>query len=241
MIRALFRRAPDPTHLDIRHGDAVFRVALRRAARARRFTLRVSAADGGVALTVPARADLAEAAAFAARQGAWIAARLAALPPSVEIGPGALVPLRGVAHPIVHRPGAPGGVAVEDGAIVVGGDAALVRRRVLDFWKREARRDLGAAVARHAAALGVRPAGITLRDTRSRWGSCTAAGRLNFSWRLVLAPPFVLDYLAAHEVAHLEVMDHSPAFWACLRGLCPGLDEAEGWLKRHAAALHRYR
>lgn len=82
--------------------------------------------------------------------------------------------------------------------------------------------------------------GITLRDTRSRWGSCTARGTLNFSWRLILAPSFVLDYLAAHEVAHLVHLDHSPAFWAVVRRLFSDIETAEAWLKQHGASLHRY-
>jgi len=104
----------------------------------------------------------------------------------------------------------------------------------------EAKRDLAAAVKRHTDALGIPARSITVRDTRSRWGSCSAQGSLNFSWRLVLAPPFVLDYLAAHEVAHLKEMNHSPQFWRVAHALCPRLEEAERWLKRNGADLHRY-
>jgi predicted metal-dependent hydrolase len=113
-------------------------------------------------------------------------------------------------------------------------------RRVRDFLEREAKRDLQAAVARHTAALGIPARRITVRDTRSRWGSCSAKGYLNFSWRLILAPPFVLDYLAAHEVAHLKEMNHSPRFWREVHALCPRTEEAERWLKRHGTDLHRY-
>jgi predicted metal-dependent hydrolase len=105
---------------------------------------------------------------------------------------------------------------------------------------REARRDLSQSVAVYATRLGQRPARVTLRDTRSRWGSCTARGELNFSWRLILAPPVVLDYLVAHEMAHLREMNHSPRFWALTHELCPHVDEAERWLKRHGSELHRY-
>ena len=81
---------------------------------------------------------------------------------------------------------------------------------------------------------------IAIRDTKSRWGSCSSTGTLSFSWRLIMAPPLVLDYLAAHEVAHLKELNHSNRFWTLLHELCPATDEAERWLKRHGAELHRY-
>jgi predicted metal-dependent hydrolase len=124
--------------------------------------------------------------------------------------------------------------------ICVAGDLSHVPRRVADFLKREARRDLDAAVARHCKALGLAARRITLRDTTSRWGSCSTTGALNFSWRLILAPPFVLDYLAAHEVAHLAHMNHSAMFWRVTRRLFPETDRAEAWLKAHGSGLHRF-
>ena len=153
-------------------------------------------------------------------------------------------PLRGVAHRIVHAPEARGVVWVEPGLdgprLCVAGERPHVARRVIDFLKREARKDIEAAVRRHARAIGVEPKRIAVRDTVSRWGSCSSAGRLSFSWRLILAPPFVLDYLAAHEVAHLVHLNHSPKFWALLGRACPNTDRAEAWLKAHGASLHRY-
>ena len=128
-----------------------------------------------------------------------------------------------------------------DGPLIcVSGELPHIARRVADFLKREARKDLEAAVARHAARLSVKPRGVVLRDTASRWGSCSSTGRLNFSWRLILAPPYVLDYLAAHEVAHIVHMNHSPLFWKLTRRLFPETERAEAWLKTHGAALHRF-
>jgi hypothetical protein len=124
--------------------------------------------------------------------------------------------------------------------ISVSCDPAHVARRIRDFLVREARRDLAAAIDGYAPRLGQRPVRMTLRDTRSRWGSCTARGELNFSWRLILAPPMVLDYLVAHEMAHLREMNHSPRFWALLGDLCPNVEAAEAWLKRNGSSLHRY-
>jgi predicted metal-dependent hydrolase len=144
----------------------------------------------------------------------------------------------------VHRPGERGVVwleASERGPLIcVSGERPHVARRVADFLKREARKDLEAAVARHSKRLGVKPRRIVLRDTVSRWGSCSSTGGLNFSWRLILAPPFVLDYLAAHEVAHIVHMNHSPMFWKLTRRLHSETDRAEVWLKIHGPNLHRF-
>jgi hypothetical protein len=125
-------------------------------------------------------------------------------------------------------------------ALHVAGDARHVHRRVMDFLKREARKRLEDAVRRHCAKIDVKARDVTLRDTTSRWGSCSATGGLNFSWRLIMAPPHVLDYLAAHEVAHLIHMNHSDEFWALTRKLSNETDSAEAWLKAHGASLHRY-
>src|SRR5262249_21059317 len=151
------------------------------------------------------------------------------------------VPLRGVPHRI-HHTARRGTVSVEtiDGTamIVVAGDAAHIRRRVIDFLKREARRDLEPRVLHFARALGVGVTAIRLRDQTSRWGSCTVTGHLSFSWRLIMAPPFVLDYLAAHEVSHLIEMNHSRRFWRLVEWLCPRARQARAWLNAEGAKLH---
>ncbi len=242
MPLALLRR-PDPDHLEVQHEGARFRIALRRRPSARRITLRVSAATGEVVITLPSRAAVNTAQRFAASHAGWIAARLARLPERVIFEPGASLPLRGEPHRVSLR-GARGGVRIERDAgepvIAVGCEAAHVARRIRDFLTWEARLDLAEAIERYAPRLGQRPVRMTLRDTRSRWGSCTARGELNFSWRLILAPPMVLDYLVAHEMAHLREMNHSPRFWTLLRELCPNVDAAEAWLKRNGTSLHRY-
>ena len=246
MSIALFRRpVTEPEHLEVRHENLRFRVVLRRRPAARRITLRVSSATGEVVLTLPERADLFAAQRFANAHAAWIAARLDKVPVRTPFVPQARVPLRGLPHRIVHWSTAGGVTRALDGPdgesiIAVACEPPHVARRVREFLEREARRDLGEAVRRHADKLGLAPKRIAVRDTKSRWGSCSAGGHLSFSWRLVMAPPFVLDYLAAHEVAHLKELNHSPRFWRVVRDLCPGTDEAEAWLKRHGAELHRY-
>ena len=240
MTRALLRR-PDPDHIEIAHEGQSFRVAILRRPAARRLTLRVSSATGAVVLTLPTRTSLATAQKFAQSHGGWIATRLAKLPERVSFSAGSVIPLRGIPHRIVSRDGRGSAeVDPESATLAVPGEADHMARRVREFLTREARRDLSHAVAVYAARLGQRPARVTLRDTRSRWGSCTAKGELNFSWRLILAPPLVLDYLVAHEMAHLREMNHSPRFWALTHELCPNVDEAERWLKRHGSELHRY-
>lgn len=132
----------------------------------------------------------------------------------------------------------------EDGVrmpqLCVAGDPDHLPRRVKDWLKREARSDLDEAVSRYGKALRVRPRRISLRDQSSRWGSCSASGTLSFSWRLVLAPAFVLDYVAAHEVAHMREMNHGAKFWTHVDRVCPHMEEAREWLRIHGPDLHRY-
>src|SRR5580704_4886957 len=225
---SLFDRRP-ASEIAIVHGGEIYRVALKRMATSRRYTLRVRAASRDVLLTMPARGTLKAAREFAERHAAWIGARLARLPKPVAFSPGATVPFRGLDHLIVHRPDARGVVWVEtEGPLIcAAGDEPHVPRRGADFLSREAR-------------LDVKPRRIALRDTSSRWGSCSTTGALNFSWRLIFAPPFVLDYLAAHEVSHIVHMNHSPMFWKLTRRLFPETERAEAWLRAHGAALHRF-
>jgi predicted metal-dependent hydrolase len=249
-------RAPvaDSSKLVLSHAGETIVVALRRSPGARRFTLRVRFAARDAVLTMPTRGSIREARAFVERHAAWIATRLDKLPASIPFAHGAIAPLRGVDHVLTHRPDQRGTVWSEPRraqeaslgtdapalSLCVAGSIEHMHRRVADFFKREARRDLEAAVARHAGALGLPPRGVGLRDPVSRWGSCSASGSLNFSWRLIMAPPFVLDYLAAHEVAHLVHLDHSHRFWALARRLSPDVDRAEEWLTREGAQLHKY-
>ncbi len=245
MIRVtLFRRTPEPKSITIRVGEASYAVRISRNRRARRYTLRIHTALREAVLTMPLRGNLADATRFAHAHGGWLAQRLAQLPEVAPFADGETVPLRGLEHRIVSRPRMRGTVWVEQAdderLLCVAGAPEHAARRVRDFLKREARRDLEAAVARYARALNVRVRRMSIRDQSSRWGSCNSAGVLSFSWRLILCPPFVLDYLAAHEVAHLVEMNHSARFWKVLRQICPATDEATCWLDTHGNALHRY-
>jgi hypothetical protein len=222
-------------------GSPAVEITLRRSARARRFSLRVSRLDGRVTLSLPLRAREADALAFVNAQAGWIRQTLAemAVAPGQVAGFGSSVPYQGQA--LVLTPGTGRAVRVDGDELLVPGQAAQVGARVAAFLKVQARDRLAEASDRHAATLGLRYSSLTLRDTRSRWGSCTAAGGLMYSWRLIMAPPPVLDYVAAHEVAHLAEMNHSPAFWAVVTRLHPGYSIPRRWLKTHGTALHGLR
>lgn len=229
----------------IRHGAATFRVRVARRASARRFSLRVSPATREVVVTLPPRGSIDRARAFVESHGGWIATRLEKLPDRVPFEPGESIPLRGVPHRLVHRQAARGVVTPGEDArgqpiLAIYGDPRHTARRLRDWLVAEARRDLEAAVRRHARRLGREASRLSIKDTVSRWGSCSANGWLSFSWRLVLAPPMVLDYLAAHEVAHLKEMNHSRRYWRIVEEMFPRWREAEAWLKRNGTGLHRY-
>ena len=241
----LYRRPAEPATLLVKHGSQVFAIRLRRHRRARRYTLRIHPTDREAILTMPPRGTLAEAKDFAQLHGGWIAARLGRLPKAAPFQAGTVIPLRGVPHRIVHRAGERGTAWTEtrdsgEKILCVAGDANHMDRRVHDFLKREARKDLHKASLAYAAELGVRVRRVSIRDQSSRWGSCTSAGSLSYSWRLILAPPYVLDYLAAHEVAHLVEMNHSPRFWRVVDRICDHVERAKRWLDTHGNDLHRY-
>jgi predicted metal-dependent hydrolase len=245
-LRALlYRRPSEPQTIQIVFDQAIYPVRIRRHRQARRYTLRIHAASREIILTMPPRGSVREAKEFAQKNGGWIAARLRRLPEAAPFADGTLLPLRGVQHRIVHRPGRRGTVWPETGAdgealLCVAGDAPHINRRVGDFLRREALRDLEISSRRAAERYGVAIKRISVRDQSSRWGSCSTTGVLSYSWRLILAPPFVLDYLAVHEVAHLIEMNHSPRFWKLVNGVCSDANRAKAWLDIHGSDLHRF-
>jgi predicted metal-dependent hydrolase len=240
-MRFALKRGPETLAVEIAGRELP--VPVRRSRRARRLILRIDSASGTPALTLPWRASLMEGERFLARHAGWIAARLGDRPAGRPLVHGAIVPVQGDPRRIVHvggrgivRPGESGG----EPALLIPGDAAHVPRRVADFLKQEARRHVSAAVARHAMAIGRTAPRVRIGDARSRWGSCSARGAVAFSWRLILAPAEVLDYVAAHEAAHLREMNHGPAFWALVEELSPDFRRHRAWLKRNGAELHAY-
>jgi predicted metal-dependent hydrolase len=222
----------------IRIGDPAIEIRLRRNARARRMVLRVAQADRAPTLTLPPGVPLAQARAFLSDHEGWLRRHLgAAGARSTAVIEGAQVPVGG--ELLTVRAG--GGPIGREGAVLtVGGAPARIGPRVAAWLREEARRACVAGVERHAARLGARAGRISLRDPRSRWGSCTASGDLMFSWRLAMAPAMVLDYVVAHEVGHLVELNHSPRFWAVVRRLCPEIEAQRAWLRANGARLHGY-
>lgn len=224
-------------------GDTEVPLRLRRSARARRITLRLAPAEGTLVLTLPPGVKPEEALGFARRQEQWVRARLSHLPPRIPFRSGSQVPFLGDLHEIRHVPRARGGVWREEGTFYVSGQAEHLSRRLHDHLRREARSHMTAHARELAEALpeGARPLRrVSVRDTVSRWGSCSSTGNLSFSWRLIFAPRSVLEYVVAHEVAHLVHMDHSPAFWRLNGVLSPHVREARTWLRREGPRLLRY-
>lgn len=214
-------------------------VRWRRSARARRVSLRIDAAEGAVVVTLPNRIGRKQGLALLSEHAGWVMQRLAGLAPERPFADGASVPVGGVEHIIRHDPTRRGGAFLEEGTLVVTGDAQFVARRVRDFLRTEALRRITLAMRPHAEALGVTARAVRLKDTRSRWGSCAPDRTLAFSWRLILAPAWVLDYVVAHEVAHLREMNHSARFWALVEGRTPHRCAATEWLRKNGAALLR--
>ncbi|MBT9384219.1 M48 family metallopeptidase [Pseudooceanicola sp. CBS1P-1] len=218
-------------------GNPPVPLLLRRSARARRISLRVSALDGRVTLTLPRGVPEREALAFAAEKEDWLRGHLSRRSDEVSVEAGASIPVEGRPRLLVATPGRR--VRLFDDRIELPADSMAPR---LAAWLKELARDrLHDACDHYSARLGRPFRRLTLRDTRSRWGSCTADGSLNFSWRLILAPPDVLSYVAAHEVAHLAQMNHSQAFWDEVERIHGPYRDPRLWLKRHGAELHRYR
>jgi predicted metal-dependent hydrolase len=215
------------------------RVEWRRNRRARRVSLRIDPCGGGVVVTLPTRAGRGAGVALLMTHADWVANRLAALPEAVPFADGANVSISGVPHRIRHVPHSCGGAWLQDGELHVTGESEFLRRRVLDFLRAEALRRMSALVSAKSAALDVTARRISMKDTRTRWGSCAADGSLAFSWRLVMTPEFVQDYVASHEVAHLKHMNHGKRFWKVVDRLTPHTAAAIPWLRAEGFRLLR--
>ncbi len=205
-------------------------------------TLRIEPGGRALKLTVPQGLPEREVSAFLSRHQGWLMTKLARFSGESELEDGGTILIRGVAHRI-ERTGRLRGltetiIVGDESVLRVGGAEEHLRRRIADYLKKEARNELERLVAVYAGRIGRRARSLSLKDTRSRWGSCSAEGDLSFSWRIAMAPPKVIAYLAAHEVAHLQEMNHGPDFWALCESLCPETKDAKHWLKRNGTMLH---
>ena len=211
----------------------------RRSSRARRVSLRIDPQSGAVVVTLPMRAARNAGMALLMDHAHWVSDRLAALPEALKLEDGASVPLAGEPHYIRHVPQGRGGAWLAGREIQVAGAPEFLPRRVLDLLRHEARRRLGILVVEKSTLIDIRPSRVTVKDTRTRWGSCAPDGSLAFSWRLVMAPDFVQEYVVAHEVAHLRHMNHGPRFWALVDQLTAHAEQAIPWLRGEGVRLLR--
>ena len=219
-------------------GPPPVEITLRRSARSRRFSLRVSQLDGRVTLSMPTRAREAEALDFARSHESWLRAALARRPAASLVALGDQIPVEGRLLTLTQGTGR--STRVEGDSLLIPGDPAQTATRTAAYLRTLARDRLAAASDHYAAQIGRKVTRLTLRDTTSRWGSCTQAGALMYSWRLIMAPPAVLTYVAAHEVAHMAQMNHSPAFWAVVTRLYPGWQAQRHWLHLNGKHLHAH-
>lgn len=215
-------------------------VRLVRSPRARRFTLRLENCGSCAVLTQPKGVSLSESRAFLMRHSDWLRRALDRQPKPTIVGPGVLLPIDGKPVTVVNRPGRRRAPHLEGDELIIQGSGAEGTR--IRMWLKErARQSLVAAAHRYAGELDRCPGRVMLRDTRSRWGSCSSSGTLSFSWRLAMAPADVREYVAAHEAAHLVEMNHSARFWSIVDHLYPDWQTRRDWLKREGRALHAYR
>lgn len=215
-------------------------VRVRRSPRARYITLRVTAHDDVPELVLPRRCSLAEGREFAESRRDWLKSQLAALPARVPFADGVVLPYLGSTLRVRHEPDRRGRVVRQGDEVIVPAPAELVARRLEAWLKREARREINWRAHAAAERVGRKVKRISVRDPRSQWGSCSSKGALSFSWRLVFAPRWVIDYVVVHETAHLRELNHSPKFWRLVNELCAESDAARAWLNENAVTLHRY-
>jgi predicted metal-dependent hydrolase len=215
-------------------------LVVRRHPRARHASLRLSADGEQVIVVIPPRGRLEDGLAIAGRNAEWIRDRLEAVPPRVPFADGAAIPVHGRTRVVRHLASERAGVREHGEMLAVGGAVESLARQIETWLRGEARRVVTALAHPKAGQLGHRIHRISVRDTRSRWGSCSSAGALSFSWRLILAPPTVLDYVVAHEVAHLAERGHGPEFWRTVARLTAHMDSGRAWLRRHGRELFRY-
>ena len=215
-------------------------VTIQRRKGTRRMTLRMHPVTRALTLSLPMRGSLREAERFLREKQSWIAKQLSKLPETVPFADGSVIPILGELYRIVHQPSTRGVVKRVEDQIIISGAAEHLPRRLRDWLKQELKREATAIAMEKAAILGVKVRRVGVRDTSSRWGSCSSNGHLSFSWRLMLSPREVMGYVVAHEVAHLREMNHSAKFWARVSEICPDWERHYAWLRDHNAELYRY-
>ncbi len=237
----------EPDQIQIETYEGVINLTLLRSSRAKRMSMRARPLKGDIALTLPYNIPLSKGISFAQSKQQWLLSAYNGLEKAQAFEDGVIFPFRGIEHQICSLDKLRGKVEIYQAGennnsiypqILVPGGEQHVARRLKDWLKEEAKRDLCQAVQKYALRAGVKITAITVRDTSTRWGSCSSNGKLSFSWRLIMAPPFVLHYLAAHEVAHRREMNHSKQYWDVVAQIEPDYQRAEYWLKNYGKSLH---
>ncbi len=214
-----------------------FPLILRRHPRAKHMKLRFEARSGSALLTLPPGISDRKALQFAEKHYDWLSDQYDQSPESTPLAAGNIIPFRGQQLNIIHAPDRPAGIYIKNGQLVVGGPQAGFETRLQNWLKKQARLVLNEAVEKFTPMLGCGPHRVMVRDTRSRWGSCSTRKNLSFSWRLIMAPPDILHYVVAHEMAHLVEMNHSPAFWKIVKKMYPDWKKSRRWLKSEGNSL----
>jgi predicted metal-dependent hydrolase len=214
-------------------------VTIRLDRRARRISLRVDPSRGQVLITAPPRAGIKQALGFAQTQAGWIRKRLARMPQAKPFAPGTMISVQGQDLILTHCPDQRGNVWIDGDKLCVAGAVDHMARRVTDWLKLNARKVLAEQVALYCSRINKPVPKVQVRDSLTRWGSCSSTGVISFSWRLILAPPFVMEYVAAHEVCHLVHMNHSVRFWNLCESLIDDCERPKAWLNAFGVTLHR--
>ncbi len=221
-------------------GEEMLPLVIKRHASAKRICLRYNPTDHAISLTLPRRTRVADGLQFLILKSQWLIDTLEEIPQKKQIKPGVVIPLMGRRMRIRHDAALRGAYKLEDELLTVGGAREFFPRRVTEALKKIAAKEITRLAERNAARIGRRINRISVRDTRSRWGSCSSTGNLSFSWRLVFAPKEVMEYVVAHEVAHLRHMNHSANFWNLTDVICPNHEPAKEWLRMHGKHLYRF-
>ena len=238
MAQAVWSNHELPDYLQV--GEEVLPLVIRRHKRAKRICLRYNPTDHAISLTLPRHTRVSDGLYFLTQKSEWLIETLQEMPIKKQIKPGVVIPLLGKRVRIKHDPSLRHRWLVKDDVLYVAGTREEFPKRVTEALKKIASVTLTNLATRDAQQIGKRISRVSVRDTRSRWGSCSSTARLSFSYRLIFAPKEVMEYVVAHEVAHLRHMNHSPAFWNAVAAICPDYEAAKDWLKLHGKDLYRF-
>ena len=215
-------------------------VRIRKNTRARRMILRIDNNINGAVVTLPSWTSEREALLMVQEKSDWVLTKLDNMPTKISFESGVQIPFLGEYHIVYHDPNQKEVVKKGENEIRLGGREEHLSRRLGDWLRKEAKIIIQPKAIEMAKKLNGKIGRISIRDTKSRWGSCAASGNLSFCWRLILTPEWVLNYVIAHEVSHLRHMNHGSEFWQTVADFNVRVDAARVWLSKNAEQLHRY-